>query len=489
MTRFKELTHYTDLFSSNGYKLFPFNFLPLDNGQYIATNLVGEHLTLQRDQLDAFVNHKLDSNSTLYNDLKAKHFLYDSTSTVAVDLLTLKQRTKLSRLSDFTGLHMFVVSLRCEHSCSYCQVSRANDDALRSKYDMSRTVAEKACHLAFRSPSPHIKIEFQGGEPLLNFERIVHIVEESERLNATEHKDLQFVIATNLALITRQHLEFCKSHNVLISTSLDGPEWLHNQNRHRPGENSYQKTIEGIQFARSILGPDRIGALMTTTQASLGCPIQIIDEYIAQGFREIFLRPLSPYGFAIKTKTYNSYGHQEWLQFYFEGLKYIVQLNLDGYHFVEQYAATILTKMLSPYSTNYIDLMSPAGIGIGGVIYNYDGKVYASDEGRMLAEMNDDTFLLGNVLTNSYAEIFTSEALLQPLEASYTKSVPMCAECAFEPYCGADPVYHYATQGDYIGNKSISGFCQQNMSIFKYLIQQMESDSNVKEIFSSWVRH
>ncbi len=488
MTKFKDLAYYTS-FLIGGYKLFPFNFLPLDNGQYIATNLVGEHLILQRDQLDALVKHKLDSTSTLYNDLKAKHFLYDSASTVAVDLLTLKQRTKLSSLSDFTGLHMFVVSLRCEHSCSYCQVSRANDDASRSEYDMSQAVAEKACKLAFRSPSPHIKIEFQGGEPLLNFERIVHVVEEAERLNVTEHRNLQFVIATNLALITKQHLEFCKAHDVLISTSLDGPEWLHNQNRPRPGGNSYQKTIEGIQLSRTFLGPDRVGALMTTTQACLNYPVQIIDEYIAQGFREIFLRPISPYGFALKTKSFKSYGHQEWLQFYFKGLEYIVQINLDGYRFVEQYAATILTKMLSPYATSYIDLMSPAGIGIGGVLYNYDGKVYASDEGRMLAEMNDDTFLLGNVLTDSYEEIFTSEALLEPLKASYTKSVPMCADCAFEPYCGADPVYHHATQGDYVGNKSSSGFCQRNMSIFKHLVQWMESDSKVKEVLSSWIRH
>ena len=31
------------------------------------------------------------------------------------------------------------------------------------------------------------------------------------------------------------------------------------------------------------------------------------------------------------------------------------------------------------------------------LVYNYDGDVYASDEGRMLAEMNDDTFKIGNV--------------------------------------------------------------------------------------------
>ena len=55
---------------------------------------------------------------------------------------------------------------------------------------------------------------------------------------------------------------------------------------------------------------------------------------------------------------------------------------------------------------------SPAGIGLGALVYNYDGDVYASDEGRMLAEMGDHTFRLGNCRSSSYADIMLSEQLL-----------------------------------------------------------------------------
>ena len=58
-----------------------------------------------------------------------------------------------------------------------------------------------------------------------------------------------------------------------------------------------------------------------------------------------------------------------------------------------------------------------------------------------------------------------SDALLEPLEQSFTLSAPMCSDCAFEPYCGADPVYHYATTGDFVGRKPLSGFCRRNMAI------------------------
>ncbi len=290
-----------------------------------------------------------------------------------------------------------------------------------------------------------------------------------------------------LDLLTDEMLEFCKQHQVLISTSLDGAAELHNKNRPRPGRDSNARAIAGIQLAREKLGHDRVSAVMTTTSASLSLGREIIDEYVRQGFDGIFLRPLSPYGFAVKTKSYNAYDRHEWLRFFVDGLDYILELNRRGTRFIEQYSATILTKMLTPRNPGYVDLQSPAGIGIGVLVYNYDGDVYASDEGRMLAEMGHKNFRLGNVHTNTYEDILLSDQLLEPLEQSFTGSVPMCSECAFEPFCGAEPVYHYATQRDYVGRKAESDFCQRNMGIFRHLIGLMRADDEIEHIFRSWV--
>src|SRR3546814_3005246 len=64
--------------------------------------------------------------------------------------------------------------------------------------------------------------------------------------------------------------------------------------------------------------------------------------------------------------------------------------------------------MFTSSDPGYVDLTSPAGIGIGAIVYNYDGAVYASDEARMLAEMGDMKFKLGQLNQNSYEEIFLS---------------------------------------------------------------------------------
>ena len=198
------------------------------------------------------------------------------------------------------------------------------------------------------------------------------------------------------------------------------------------------------------------------------------------------MRPLSPYGFAIKTKKYQAYSTERWIEFYKEGLDYIIQLNKSGFHFVEHYTATILTKMLTSNDPGYVDLMNPAGIGIAAIVFNYDGGVYASDESRMLAEMGDESFCLGNILENSYEQIMLSDNLLDALEETFTLSVPMCSDCAFEPYCGAEPVYHHAVNGDKVTRKPESEFCKRNMAIFKYLITLMRSDEQVKRIFLGW---
>ncbi|MDE2289811.1 MAG: His-Xaa-Ser system radical SAM maturase HxsB, partial [Burkholderiales bacterium] len=353
--------------ASGEYTLLPFNFARLNGECYIATNMVGEYVTLNRRDLERVVTHNLRSDEPLFRDLRAKHFIEVCGDRSPRELLALKTRTRYQRLPNFTNLHIFVATLRCDHSCPYCQVSRQSED--RVTFDMSREIADRSLDLMFRSPSPALKLEFQGGEPLLNFDLVRYVVEQAEERAKAESRELQIVIATTLSLATQEILEYCRDHQILLSTSLDGPPDLHNRNRPRPGRDSYERYMRGLQKAREIVGFDRVSALMTTTQHSLSRVREIIDEYVTHGFDGIFLRPLSPYGFAVKTKAIDAYDLSRWLDFYFEGLDYILELNRAGIPFREHYAAVVLQKMLTSNDPGYVDLMNPAGAGIAGVVF------------------------------------------------------------------------------------------------------------------------
>lgn len=480
--RFHDRAHFTP---SSRYRLAPFRFGRLDETRYVITNDVGEYVVLPREELVAFIRRELPTASETYRSLAARHFLFDETSECALDLLALKVRTRAERIASFTGLHIFVVTLRCDHSCHYCQVSRQTED--KSAFDMTEEHAERALDFTFKSPATNIKIELQGGEPLLHFERVRHIVERGAQLGRSMGKNVQFVIATNLARLTDDVLAFCKRHDVYLSTSLDGPEDLHNQHRPVRDGNSYALTIEGIKRVRKALGPDFISALMTTTPASLGRAEEIVDEYIRQGFRSIFLRSLSPYGFAVRTSLVRRYGARSFLDFYKRGLARILDVNRRGLPFREEYASILLQKLFAPAGSSYVDLQSPAGIGIGGVVFNYDGAVYASDEGRMLAEMGDRSFRLGHLGSDTYETIMMSDALLAPLEDSLLESAPMCTDCPFLPYCGADPVFHRATLGDPVGHKAKSAFCEKQMGMLRHMIALLEDDAEARRILLGWV--
>lgn len=467
------------------YELLPFRFESVGADEVILTNLTGEFHYLKREKLESLVSHRLAPSDADYRALRARHFIRQPNDRATLDLLALKTRTRLSRLANFTNLHLFVVTLRCDHACHYCQVSRQSED--RRSFDMSEETADRALDLVFRSPNPAIKIEFQGGEPLLNFPLVRYVVGKAEQRNRVERRDLQFVVATTLSLVTDEILEFCRVHGIHISTSLDGPEDLHNWNRPRPGRDSHRRFTDGLKKARDVLGYDAVSAVMTTSPASLPRAREIVDEYIKHGFDSIFLRPLSPYGFAIKTKSYQAYDAGSWLEFYREGMDYIIDLNKHDVRFVEHYSSVILKKMLTNDDPMFVDLMSPCGAGISAVVFNYDGDVYASDESRMLNEMGDATFKLGNVHSNSYGDIFASDALLSVLEDSFASSAPMCSDCAFEPWCGADPVFHHATQGDILGRKPESEFCKRMMGMIRYLLEVMRADPQAKSIFMTWV--
>ena len=434
-------------------------------------------------EIARIVRHQLSPDEPLFGDLISRHMIATEDSSVHLDLVAAKVRTKLHRLSDLTALHLFVVTLRCDHTCQYCQVSRVSED--REAFDMSEETSLAAINMMLRSPSPYLKVEFQGGEPLLNFPIIRFIVEQVEQRRGD--RDVQYVIASNLSQLTDDILDYCSERNVFFSTSLDGPEALHNGNRPRPGHNSYQMTLRGIERIRERMGPDAVSALMTTTLASLEQPEAIIDEYVAQGFHEIFLRYVSPYGFAVKSAARIGYETDQFIEFYKRGLSHILKLNLEGVSIREVYSSLLLRRMLTPYADGYVDLQSPAGMGLSVLAYDYDGQVYSSDEGRMLAAMGDSTFRLGTLGEDSYESMMGESHLLPVLHETMTDGIPQCCDCAFQPWCGTDPVFHYRTQEDFVGHRPTSAFCRRNMAIFKHLIHLLEDDPEAANILKGWV--
>jgi His-Xaa-Ser system radical SAM maturase HxsB len=473
--------------SPHPYIILPFNFMRFEEYRLLV-NLVGEHLFVSEKDFKKLINYDIHRNSDpVFFTLKAKHFITERMTDPSINLLAVKYRTKKDFLSHFTSLHMIEITRKCNQRCIYCQVSSQDPD--KNHQDMDLKTALKIIDLILMSPSRFIKIEFQGGEPLLNYETVKYIIEYANRQASLRDKKVEFVLCTNLTMITEDILKYLADKGVLISTSLDGPENVHNFGRcYRNGAGTYRDIMKSLEKVKKYIEPSKISALMTTTRYSLGFPNEIVDEYIKNGFRSIFVRPLNPFGYARQKTGEIGYDATEFVNFHKEVLKNVLKANLKGYFVEESLTSLLLTRILTPFSTGFVDLQFPAGAGISGVMYGYNGNVYLSDEARMLANMGDYRFCLGDVHKNSYRDIFYNNNLVNIIKNSCAEGMPGCSDCAFQMYCGTDPVRNYVEQKDNTECRPNYQSCMANREIIKHLFEIIsENDSDKMDVFWSWI--
>jgi His-Xaa-Ser system radical SAM maturase HxsB len=354
---------------------------------------------------------------------------------------------------------------------------------------MNKEIAKKAVDIALQSPSMNLTFEFQGGEPLANFEVLKYIVNYSKERNKELGKDICYSMVSNLTLLNEEMINFILENNIGLSTSIDGPEAVHNVNRKYNNGNSLEITKSKMKLIKDVANsPNVVQAIQTTSKFSLNYPKEIVDEYVSLGLKTIFVRPLTPMGYAAKYWGEFGYTADEYLDFYEKTLDYIIELASKGINISEANAVILLKKILNNDPINYMELRSPCGGAIGQLAYNYDGNIYTCDEGRMLAEMGDESFKLGNVFENSLKELIKSPACKTVAVSSCLEAIPGCEQCVYSPYCGVCPVCNYAQYGNLFAPNINSYRCRIYKGMLKILFEKInKNNENVIEIFHRWV--
>jgi len=463
-----------------------FRFKKFKN-KYLLTNDIGDYLFLKEKEFENFLANNLEKTQEPYLSLKEKNFLKNE-----LDLTELieKYRSKKAFLFGGPSLHIVVVTLRCNHRCIYCHASA--QDMNRKDLDMNQETGGQVVDKIFQTTSPFVAIEFQGGEPLVNWPIVKFIIEKAQKKNKKAKKDLQIRLVSNFSLMTEDKFKYLLSRKVNLCASLDGPEELHNKNRPMDKGNSYKEAAKWVKKFYKIY-PDlrkkgyiyKMAGLLTISRFSLPYWKEIIDEYLKLGFDNIALRVLDPFGFSQNSWQKITYSAKDFINFYKKALSYIIELNLKGRKFREEIATVFLTKILTSHDPNHLDFRSPCGAGIGQLAYNYNGDVYTCDEGRMMSMMGDESFRLGNIFKNSYQEIVTSPVVRTLSTASCLENLAGCSDCVYKPYCGVCPIYNYFAQGNIFGQMPNNQRCQINQAILDFLFEKLE-DPKVKAILETW---
>lgn len=458
-----------------------FNFKKWNNDKILITNDFGKYDFLDIDTFFRFINNKIDENDSIYNELHERLFLLNDKDIYSEEILN-TMRTSKDYLFTSTSLHIFVVTNMCNMKCIYCQAQHQNTI---KKGNMTEDTAYRAIDIALQSPSPYLTFEFQGGEPLINYPVIKKMIEYAEKNKL--NKIIDYTLVSNLSLITDEMIEFFKEYKVNICTSLDGDRYIHEHNRPMLSSNSsYDMMKKGLNTLKKFgVG---LSAIETTTRKSFTHVDQILEEYLKLGFRSIFIRPLTPLGFAYTEWNKIGYSAEEYVLFYKEMLEKILIINKNGIKFIEQYAKIFLRRILKGESGNYMELRSPCGAVLGQLAYYYDGDIYTCDEARMISESGDKIFKLGNVYNNTYNDLLKNATCKSICAASILESTPVCVDCVYNPYCGVCPVINYAISDNIFTSDSKNYRCKIYKGIMDILFKKIEkNDIEEMKILYSWI--
>lgn len=467
-------------------RLWFFRYKKFDSNQYLLTNDIWKYVFFTTSDFVNFLEwnfEKLDNKNKLIEDWFIKDENYEK-----------KMIEWVAKKNHFVWegatLHMIIVTLRCNHKCKYCHAAVAPITA--TQYDMSLDTAKNVVDTIFYSRSNNLTIEFQWGEALLNYEIVQFIVDYSYEKAHQLWKNLSFSLVSNLTLLTETKLKRLLDRNVDICTSLDGNEAIHNYNRAWYDWNSYNQVtywMKRLDEEKQKRNMWRVWALLTATKETLWNYKEIIDAYIEQGLDNIFLRWLNPYWFAASDMKTLAYEKEEWINFYEKSLDYILELNKNGTPFKETITSIYLMRIFNEFDPAFMDIRSPSGIAIGWVAYNYDGKVYASDESRMLWRMWIDDFLMTDMLENAeetFKAMINSQVTKIAVQSSCLDGLPGYNEHVYKPFLWVDIIHNFKLSGSVYNPIAKDDKTSIQVAIIDIIFKKLQNPE-YKKIMLNWI--
>ncbi|MEI7998126.1 MAG: radical SAM protein, partial [Candidatus Omnitrophota bacterium] len=358
---------------SNQSSILPFNSEKI-NDKYLVTNMMGCWEALNEKEFRQLNSLRVLEGGNLYNRLLDKGLIVDEGN---IRRVIDGYKSLNANLFTDTSLHIAVVTKRCNLHCSYCHAKGGD-----ASEDMSIETASRVLQYLFDVRNKSVTLEFQGGEPLLNWPVVKFLTEHARKFN-TLGKNLNIILVTNLLLMDDEKMRFLVEHKVDVCTSLDGPADIHDKNRLTvDGKATHAQVVEKIERFSKKFGR-KIHMLPTITKHSLAYPERIVDEYLRLGQGEIALRPVNNIGRACHGWDDIGYTAEEFNGFYTKAMAYIMKLNTSGSYISERMARSILTKALLKQDPGYVDMMNPCGAGRTVMAYATDGGCYPTDEARM----------------------------------------------------------------------------------------------------------
>lgn len=339
------------------------------------------------------------------------------------------------------------VSNVCNLSCYYCYNKR--ESFSRSTHIMKVDVLDSTVSSFIGSDCEIVKFLWHVGEPLLagldffqNATKLQKIYTAQQSSSVIVRNNLQ----TNGLLLNKEKIEFFVSEKFHIGVSIDGPDYIHDQNRYDHfGKGSHNSVVNKIRMLKEMRG--QFGALSVVTKSSLSYAHDIFDFFISEGLMDMHFSPYAEIDPETNKLSKKSITAEEFGNFVIEIFEAWKILNNPSIK------VRIIDNFLQGLLGGKIEVCTFARNCGHHLLVEINGDVFIC--GR---NANDEKFHIGNITHEKISNIITSQIFQEMVERMRSIS-ETCKKCKWLNLCkGGCNYYKMLLGGDALKNTEY--FCE-----------------------------
>lgn len=324
-----------------------------------------------------------------------------------------------------SGLSL-ILTENCNLACVYClQHDR------KSMKNMPVEIALKAIDFLIDHAEAHaikrIKLEFFGGEPLLNWTTLQEAMRYAERRIQGKDIQLNTGMITNGTLLKRDMIAFLVNHHCEITFSIDGTAQAHDVCRRTLNDKPTHKlVVTAIENTLEYVQPERINVLMTLHHENMAYLEESINYVLGLGINHIGVNPIRASALPDDSPLILTSDDYKQLATFLKQ-KYLEYPDLE----TNPYSYTICHRLL--YHVNLKEQYHfRCGAGRSNFAVGIDGQMYPCSQFAFEKMMS-----LGNVITG----IEPVSAANYVAACGTVDDSPICSDCWVRYFCGGGCYY------------------------------------------------
>jgi uncharacterized protein len=356
---------------------------------------------------------------------------------------------------------IFQLTDRCVLSCKYCFASGSHSGYGKNRL-MSRDLSTRAIEQAFDTHHQEVVFEWTGGEPFLagiDFFKHVNRIQQKYA-----KKKFHNVVQTSGYLYDEKLIDFLVKNHFHLSTTIDGPEDIHDFNR---PANGHKPSLSKILKTRSYIVEKQgaCGSICTVTKKSLGKEAQILKYYRSLKMNSFHSNPyiffpghfVKDQSIALTGEDYASYFINQFNAWFEQGEKIPVPTTID--------------HLLRSISTS--KEVSNALCTFGGrCLTNFIAIAPGGDAYTCPKFIGMETMSLGNIGGATIADILSDRSpQMSKMINERISAINKCEKenCQYLYLCNSGCPYYSFIASDGVNIKNKDCLCDGKKMVYQYL--------------------